>query len=73
MLSKVGVYPGKPNRGNEDSGASLEVAGHPGVWLFAVFDGHGPAGAECSRLALEKVRAGSLLLFGSGVYQRVDV
>lgn len=55
MLSKVGVYPGKPNRGNEDSGASVEVAGHPGVWLFGVFDGHGPSGAECSRMALEKV------------------
>ncbi|KAL6779576.1 hypothetical protein ACKKBG_A12830 [Auxenochlorella protothecoides x Auxenochlorella symbiontica] len=55
LVSKVGTYPNKPDRENEDSGACMDLTGHPGVWVFGVFDGHGPQGAECSRLALEKV------------------
>lgn len=56
FISETGAYPKSSGHDNEDSVSCLEqISGIADIAFFAVFDGHGPFGRDCSHFAREKV------------------
>jgi serine/threonine protein phosphatase PrpC len=55
--TRSGVYPGQPERCNQDSFCVYKpYCNDNGLAFFGVFDGHGPVGALCSAFAAQAVR-----------------
>lgn len=55
-LTQRGHYPDSPERENQDSFVvKTQLQGNPNLHLFAVFDGHGQFGAQCSGLLRERL------------------
>ena len=53
-LAVAGLYPDSPGRESQDAHlVATRFAGDPDLHLFAVFDGHGAAGAACAGFARE--------------------
>ena len=53
-LAVPGLYPDSPGRESQDAHlVATRFAGDPDLHLFAVFDGHGAAGAACAGFARE--------------------
>lgn len=56
FVSLRGLYPGAPDKPNQDSlCVHTQYGGDPEQAFFGIYDGHGEFGTECSQFAKDKV------------------